>query len=174
MIKSAIILLLAPFVMTCAYAAEPSGKDMDWRQRQEIWWRNSDSLVDGIVTFARVRFLAKSDDTLLAEVTDSQVGLLLILDSDSSDAALTNLARLSSYYLGEAPGEIYQCVVLRKGTRMLPALKQQLARRDSDECVGKHGDSKLCVSNLRPEGHLAAVSGLIAAIERDAPCTLER
>jgi hypothetical protein len=70
---------------------------------------------------------------------------LYAFDSFQSKKDVEDLANLSSYYLGEAAGELYRCLVLRKGEKIKPALKK-LAANKSNECIDRFGaQAKICL-----------------------------
>jgi hypothetical protein len=89
---------------------------------------------------------------LSAPDSDPVQGLLLLFDSWNSDESLRVLASFSNYYLGEAFGGLYDCLVLRKGKAIRPYLEQAL-RSNSDECKKEFGETRpsLCRSSERKE-----------------------
>jgi hypothetical protein len=149
----------------------------EWRSKQDRFWDNSDSLFGAIVALAHARSLlgANSDSGISSELTDGTLGLLYMFDNDNSRKAVEALSRLSSYYLGEAPGEVFSCVVVRKGRRMLASLEAQLADTKGDDCQTQLGKSNsACLAAFGAAKHREAVQTLIRQIKADTPCTIER
>jgi hypothetical protein len=94
--------------------------------------------------------------------------LFFLYDSWNSKDSLRVLASFSNYYLGEAPGALYDCVVLRKGKAIRPYLEQQL-RSSRDECMDEFGESRqsLCRPNERKE----KINDLIRRIDAGERCS---
>lgn len=168
--------IIASLLHAGPVVADPKTAASDWRSKQEKFWKHSDSLFDAIVTLNRVgnALASSSDATLQGDITASMLGLLFLFDDDDSPQALDALARLSWYYLGEAPGEVYSCVVVRKGARILPALREQL-KSATDDCASRYGKSNdACLSKFGASEHKAEVQMLIDQIRADTPCTIEQ
>jgi hypothetical protein len=94
--------------------------------------------------------------------------LIFLYDSWNSNDSLKVLASFSNYYLGEAPGALYDCVVLRKGKAIRPYLEQEL-RSDRGECMDEFGESRqsLCRPNERKE----RINNLIRRIDAGERCS---
>jgi hypothetical protein len=82
--------------------------------------------------------------------------LLVLFDSMQSEASERILANLGSYYLGESAGELYECVVLRKGKRMVPYLRRELRYSDcARQTRGKYRN--LCRSRANRQAYLGSI-----------------
>jgi hypothetical protein len=100
---------------------------------------------------------------------------LYAYDSFSSKRDIEDLASLDSYYLGEANGVLYRCLVLRKGMEIMPALKK-LASKSSNECIDRFGSqSNICVSDKEYRSTLAYYISTITKLSKtnstEAGCT---
>lgn len=96
--------------------------------------------------------------------------LLFLFDSMSSENALEILANLSSYYLGSAGGEIYHCLLIRKGIHIEKHLRT-LLESDCNECISRFGKkSKICLSNDQYKSEIRIILKLIKEKES---CILE-
>lgn len=101
--------------------------------------------------------------------------LLYTFDSLSSTRDIEDLASLTPYYLGEANGVLYRCLILRKGKTILPALKK-LAATPSNECTDRFGvQAKICSSDKEYRDTLNYYVGTIARLTKthstEAGCT---
>jgi hypothetical protein len=67
---------------------------------------------------------------------DAVMDLMLLFDHRNDPADLRQFARLGDLYLGEWPGELYFCVAMRKGRRLLPFLSDALRSSNSD-CLAR-------------------------------------
>jgi len=101
---------------------------------------------------------------------DAVLGLMLLFDSWNSDESLRVLASFSSYYLGEASGGLYDCLVLRKGKAIRPYLEQVL-RSNSDECMAEFGARSRgnCEDSRRKE----RIRNLLSRIDSGERCSNE-
>jgi hypothetical protein len=161
--------------------ADPSGAQSKtgaaaWRDNQEKWWKAGESLFSGIVTLAHAKPLSTSENPKLAgEIADSMIDLLVLYDADNSSSALKSLAKLSAYYLGEAPSEVYGCIVERKGTKILPYLQKELQPGSVDDCVARYGQkNSMCLATKGARARTEKIESLIEQIKSDAPCAIER
>jgi hypothetical protein len=107
------------------------------------------------------------DENAYSEIVD----LLLLFDDRSSQETMDLLASLSSYYLGAYGGELYTCIVLRKGTKILPAF-EVLQSTGHNDCIGRLGlENKLCFSG---DQYQSKIELIIRNIEKNQSCYLER
>jgi hypothetical protein len=173
--------LLVVLCIVTSLCSGPSGaqskvKAAAWRDNQEKWWKAGESLFSGIVTLAHAKPLSTSENPKLAgEITDSLIDLLVLFDADNSSSALNSLTKLSAYYLGEAPGEVYGCIVERKGTKILPYLQKALQPGSVDDCVARYGQkSTMCVATKGASARTEKIESLIEKIKSDTPCAIER
>jgi hypothetical protein len=93
------------------------------------------------------------------------LALLLLYDSWNSKESLRVLASFSDYYLGEAPGAVYDCIVLRKGKRIRPYLEQELSS-PLNECRQNYPEGR-CRSSERNE----RIRDLITRIDKGEGCS---
>jgi hypothetical protein len=115
-----------------------------------------------------------SDPTLVKQAIlahpDSEPvnALILLYDSWNSKDSLRVLASFSNYYLGEAPGALYDCIVLRKGKTIRPYLEGEL-HSSRDECVDEFGENRpsLCRHSERKE----RINDLIRRIDAGERCS---
>jgi len=167
-----IVALLIGIVVlpACAAAQKPSGSSTDWRAKQDVWW-SAGNLVKG----ALVAYLQLQDrhPEIQREVEPGWdiASLILILDSHSDASTLKALSELSSYYLGESGGELFHCVVLRKGSTLAPNLRKLLADDRSDCRVTLGKESTHCLSDAEYRSNL---QGIIAELGRNQSCTIEK
>lgn len=155
------------FVCAMNIALATSG---DWRKEQTIWWNDAQLVKNAVVDYLK---LLNSNPNLMSK--DNPLwrvdSLILILDSANDLTTLKVLSSLSSYNLGASGGELYQCVVRRKGSRILPLLQATLAsgKNECTESVGR--DATVCRT---PVEHSVWLKDNIAAIKADRSCTLEQ
>ena len=96
--------------------------------------------------------------------------LFLLFDAWDSDAALIELAALSSYYTGESSNEIYSCIVVRKGPRIVPFLEREA--QGNGECASRFAEKKgVCVEEKWRRSRLRSLSHRIESGER---CTVDQ
>jgi hypothetical protein len=117
--------------------------------------------------------VAKPTAELLSKI--DVMPFLFAYDSLGAERDIEDLAKLSPYYLGEAAGTLYQCLVLRKGQKILPAL-QKLAKRKSNECIERFGqDANVCLSDNEYRAHIKkyieAISSLTKTNQTTSLCT---
>jgi hypothetical protein len=93
------------------------------------------------------------------------LALLLLFDSWNSEDSLRVLASFSNYYLGEASGALYDCLVLRKGKSIRPYLEEEL-RSNRNECRQNYSEGR-CRSSERKE----RIGDLISRINRGESCS---
>jgi len=95
----------------------------------------------------------------------------LILDSRNDRTTLNVLASLSSYRLGASGGEVYQCVLRRKGSKILPQLQNILAsgKNECAESIGRNAPSCQTTSE-----HETWLKDTIVAIKADRSCTIDQ
>jgi hypothetical protein len=92
--------------------------------------------------------------------------LLYAFDSFQSERDIKDLAQLSSYYVGEAAGELYRCLVLRKGEKIRSVL-ETLAAKKSNECIDRFGShSKICVPDKEYKASLKSYVDTIVALTK--------
>src|SRR5262249_19569698 len=118
-------------------------------ERAEIWRRSPSSRADDrwwsspkLVHDAIVGYLelyghdpeTPAKDYFAAELTS----LVLLYDEWDSDESLKALIGLTSWYVGEAGGEMLHCIIVRKGERIRPLLDEALKQRQG-ECLARSG-----------------------------------
>ncbi len=163
------VAVLSVLVLSCA-SQQPPRVRPDWRAEQEIWWTDS-----GLVKRALVEHLRLQDrHPQLKDEHDaywSIASLVLLLDGRSDPLTLQTLADLTSYYWGESGGEVFQCVVLRKGKAIVPFLQRSLDAPENDchEALGENGSGCLQETEYRK-----GLRALLNAIARDERCAIER
>lgn len=82
---------------------------------------------------------------------------------------MQRIVSLSHFELGTAPTEVYQCVVIRKGRRIVPVIERELRRMDNP-CESEFGQgSPLCRSGGETE---AALQFYRSEIESGTPCEI--
>jgi hypothetical protein len=182
-VNKAILVWVAALSFFCwgmvAGAAEPPRAD--WRSRQTIWWKDDQLVKAALLSLIS---LETSDPRLISdpnfvEHSSSVANLLLIFDSESSQASLSSLASLAPYYLGEAPSEIYSCLVLRKGQRIKKMLSR-LKASPRNECIDKFGPPKASTSGLEAAACLSdaayrsRLNSFFESIERNQSCTIDQ
>jgi hypothetical protein len=97
--------------------------------------------------------------------------LLFVYDSLGSERDTEDLAKLTPYYLGEAAGTLYQCLVLRKGQKILPTLKR-LAKNISNECIDRFGkEANICLAEKDYRRHLTNYIETISALTKTGGTT---
>ena len=101
--------------------------------------------------------------------------LLYAYDSLSSKRDIRDLASMTSYYLGEANGVLYRCLILRKGKAIMPAL-EELAAKHANECIDHFGtQTKMCLSDKEYRDSLSYYMDTIAKLTKthstEAGCT---
>lgn len=91
-------------------------------------------IVDAILALSAADRVPQVDraQKLGDHVESSVESLLLLLDRHNSNEALRQISRLNYYYIGEAPGEIYDCVVVRKSNRIVPFLKAAITSKKTN------------------------------------------
>ena len=66
---------------------------------------------------------SSTQSDVFREHEQSVMDLMHLLDRQSSRRDIQTLVNLSSYYLGEAPGQTLSCVMIRKGPRIRPIIE---------------------------------------------------
>jgi hypothetical protein len=98
--------------------------------------------------------------------------LLVLFDSMSSKGDVAVLASLSTYYLGEAPGEVYECLLMRKGRSVRPFLDQILVSPEN-ECRDRFGSDAAAGLCHTDDERRQLLRTVLARIDRNTPCTIE-
>jgi hypothetical protein len=98
--------------------------------------------------------------------SDDVNALLVLFDNMHSEESDRILASLGSYYFGEAAGELYECVVLRKGKEMRRYLRSELA---SNECAKRYGriHAALCMNS---KDFTSYMSSILSQLDRGQIC----
>jgi hypothetical protein len=110
--------------------------------------------------------------------TNYVVSRLLLFDPMDSPEALGVLASLSGYYLGARAEEVYRCLLLRKGEKIVPSLAHY-QRSGNSECARELGQgfespsavlegNALCPNDQRQIKYLAH---LITQIDSGKACS---
>ncbi len=95
---------------------------------------------------------------------------MLLFDRMNDDASLRTLASFESYYMGEAAGETYSCLLLRKGERIKGPL-EAILRLDTNDCRARMGEkSRLCRTKPTID---AEIQVTLRAIAEKRTCNLE-
>lgn len=147
-----------------------------WRDQQERWWTRPKIESEVVVALLVARQLSEghADDERLQRINAALEHSLLLFDDDNSDASLQELVSLSYFNLDGAPGEIYSCVVTRKGRIAIPQIKSAL-EEGKDRCVRDLGkQSPICANSARQGIARDRFESLIARIESDTPCSIEK
>lgn len=165
----------------CASPVAHSSAERDWRGAQDTWWNDAELVKDAIVAGAALKAMTPdlAQDKRATDHFWRLSTVLLLFDSMSSQKSLAMLASLSPYYLGEAPDEIYSCLVQRKGKRIAPFLRKLAESKIANECLQRFGmprepgqtGRRLC---LDTDEHRLRLQELLARIDRDQPCTIEK
>lgn len=103
--------------------------------------------------------------------------ILYAFDSFQSKRDINDLASLSAYYLGEANGVLYRCLVLRKGSKIMSAL-ESLTANPSNECISRFGsEGKMCIEDKQYRDtlkyYINTISTLTKAHSTEPGCTTE-
>lgn len=159
-------------VFAIANAANTREPSETWRHRQVVWWNEDTLIKNAIVSGARLMAERRplQSDSAFVDHQWHVVSLLLLFDSRQTDASRKTLASLSSYYLGESGGEIYRCLLLRKGASIRNDLAAVL-RVTPTECSRELGKSAACLS---AEAVKRSVEDVLRDIEKNTPCTIEQ
>ena|SRR5882762_6300 len=141
-----------------------------WRKQQTIWWNDAQlvkSAISGYLKLFNSSPELRSKDNPLWDI-DS---LVLILDARNDEATLKALVSLSSYNLGASGSEVYQCVLWRKGPKIVPLLQTTLASgmNECEESVGR--GALVCRTKAENAGWL---KDNIEAIKADRSCMIEQ
>jgi hypothetical protein len=153
----------------------PAVADAGWRGKQEKWWTTSESVYVAISALVRVRSLLPQGSEASGDITDGTIDLLVLLDADNSPHALDSLTKLADYNIGEAPAEVYACVVQRKGPKILGRLQDQLRSGTVDDCVSRFGaTTTMCIANGSKDARHDRLKLLVSRIKADAACSIER
>jgi hypothetical protein len=152
-----------------------------WRGQQTIWWNDAQLVTNAIVSVLAVQAAnpALQSDRGFSEHRGNVTDLVLVLDNMNDPRKLAEVAGLTPYYLGEAPSQMYYCVLLRKGTALRPVLENRLSSA-GNECINRFGspDAKMeglhvpmCLSDQQYRRRLQQI---VAAIEQDKSCAIEQ
>jgi hypothetical protein len=114
---------------------------------QQIIPSDSELVIRAIIS-AKV---APTSDQHIDDVLD----LMIIFDHENRSADLKKFASLSDFYLGEWPGELYSCLAMRKGPRLLPYLSEAL-RSGNSACAERLSRDFSSKSRLRGTGNIGA------------------
>jgi hypothetical protein len=153
-----------------------SSGTLTWRDDQPKWWTTSDVVYRSIVALLAARAVVDADgaDDVVRRVDWAIQDSLLLFDDLDSDEAMARLVGLTSFYLGEASGEILDCLISRKGSRIAPLLETAL-REKGDACAQEFGrESAQCVGQRNRDALADRRRSLMMRIEDDAPCAIEK
>ncbi len=136
---------------------------------QKKTWCEAEVIKDVLISYLNLRERIpelKKD----ANFHSQQLSLLFLFDSMSSEKSLKILASLSPYYFGAFGGEIYHCLLIRKGFYIEKYLKT-LLESDRNECFSRFGDkNRICLSHDQYKSEIRTVLKLISEREN---CILE-
>ena len=167
--------------------ANSSGAELEktvrpnWRSVQDLWWNDRELVKDAVVSAHKLlhdNLSLQFDPSFNAHLGDI-AALLLIFDSDSTEASIRVLATLSSYQLGATENEIYSCLIKRKGPEAGPILQQFMVSPVND-CIDRFGqsasslDGKAIPICRTDASYREKLKDLIASIAADTKCTLDR
>ena len=156
-----------------------ASSNQDWREAQDVWWQDEKLLKDTVVFLLRIRGENAGTAAQTSEIDWRLLNLLLLYDKRNDLVDINNLATLSGYYLGAAPGEVYSCLVLRKGKKIQPSLKE-LLKQNKNECptqldsTGHKISGKAVLRCLSAEDYERKLTAFINAIEKDQSCNIEQ
>jgi hypothetical protein len=142
----------------------------DWRKEQTIWWNDAQLVKSAVVGY--LKLLNSNPDLMSKDNPLWQIdSLVLILDARNDRTTLNVLASLSSYNLGASGSEVYQCVLRRKGSKILPLLQASLeaGKNECTETIAR--DATVCRT---PAEHATWLKDNIAAIKADRSCALDQ
>lgn len=108
----------------------------------------------------------QNNETYLSHSEDVKA-LLLLFDNMHSKESDQILAHLGSYYFGEDAGELYECIVLRRGKDMIPYLRRELETSDCAERFARTSP-KLCLSS---EDRRMYLGGIVKELVRGKGCS---
>jgi hypothetical protein len=152
-----------------------------WQSKQMVWWNEAQLVKTAVVS---VLALQAANPTLQSAPTftehrTSVTDLLLLFDSMRSKGSVETLAELTPYYFGEAPGEMYSCLLLRKGKALVPLISKLLASK-RNECIEKFGPPKDRLEGLEvpvclaDETYRSRLRSTLEGIRSGATCTIEQ
>jgi len=137
---------------------------------------------DAQLSFDAIVFLARlseerrlvTDSSLYERAVGLEERMLLTFDADNSEEALQLLVRLHYYYIGEGPGEIYECIVARKGNVLVPLLVRERGKL-SDDCVENLGRAnRVCLrSRVSQRVFAESLELLTKAAKEHQKCDLD-
>gem|GEM_PF-4353377 len=94
--------------------------------------------------------------------------LLYLLDRQSRPQDIRTMINLSSYYLGEAPGQILNCLIIRKGSRALSFVND--AMKATDSACEKESPAgireKVCLTAAEMKSHLGSLAKALSSGEQ--------
>jgi hypothetical protein len=156
-------------IVPTAESATPSG----WRTEQDIWWNTPMLVKNAVVSFFGLR-TAPGVGLPGTKTAQSIVDLLLILDKASDRQTVNVLADLSTYDLGTAGSEVYDCLIVRKGSKMVAALRSRDSDT-SDDCTKILGAGHpSCIATRGAEARRQRITDLVARVKSNQPCQIEQ
>jgi len=148
------------------------GAFADWRDDQEIWYDASELAKDVIIR--NLDYAHKNRSVIynpeFSRVRSSTLYLVLILDLQAGERANNALAELSAYGLDGFGAEFLQCAILRKGPVMIPLLRRELEKDESDCAAILGADSGVCLTRRE---HETRVGIYVRLIEDNSPCSFD-
>lgn len=146
LIKYCTLLSIVCITLSCSAISIAESSDRadqeNWQETKQVIWWHDDELIKNAVISAialRVAHPELSNEVEFRDHYSNVVDLLLLFDAMDSDRSLETLASLSPYYFGAHPGEIYTCLLLRKGKKIKPFLIKLLNSK-SNECIARFKD----------------------------------
>lgn len=135
-----------------------------------VWWKSHELTRDAIVGYLEFRHeqpVVASNAEFYSEI----VSTILLFDEWDSTESMATLVGLGSYYLGAHGGELFSCVVVRKGSAIRPILDSVRASH-GNECANRLGSaSPVCLGQQAYESQLEQMGQRIEGGER---CEVER
>jgi hypothetical protein len=149
---------------------QPKNADKDCIYAQII----RDSLVISIYLERRYKLPKtpeeKVTDAKMVNLIGNLGELIYLFDCLDDEESLRVFANLSSYYIGEHNSEVYDCIALRKGKRLLPFL-EEIAKNKCNECNEIFAKDLEVDTICREKSYqIGYIAGLIDRIKKAETC----
>ena len=166
--RSLLILVLG---LTVVLASERNAL-ADWRDDQRIWYDASTLAKEVIIR--NLDFLYKNQQLQsnmeYSRLLFSTLDLILVLDLEETEEANHTLAELSTYGLDGGGSRYLRCAILRKGPVMIPLLRRELEKEETDCAATLGADNGVCLTSRRLE---VRVDNYLQQIEDNSPCSFD-
>jgi hypothetical protein len=133
----------------------------------------ADVACDALVALEPARRAAEAsgDSDSATRIATATHELLMLLDSEDSERALRRLLDLAYFNLGAASTEVYNCIVVRKGSAVAPLIEREMTKTSSP-CEAEFGSaSQICRSR---DATAAMLRFLVSQIDSGQSCELAR